>query len=110
MYDVDTNPTIRTKIKNPINFASFLTSLVDIQRASQAGGVYLNDTHRGRVGADVPVGRHLHRPSAATQSGSNNVGAVTPICGAAVDLQRALERRDLLAADGDRLRARSTVA
>jgi Tfp pilus assembly protein PilX len=35
--------TIRSVMKNPINFSSLLTSLVDIQRASQAGGVFLDD-------------------------------------------------------------------
>jgi hypothetical protein len=35
--------TIRSVIKNPVNFNDFLASLVDIQRASQAGGVFLNN-------------------------------------------------------------------
>lgn len=34
--------TIRTKIKNPINFANFLVSFVDIKRAAQSGGLYLS--------------------------------------------------------------------
>jgi hypothetical protein len=34
---------IRTIVKNPINFNDFLASLVDIQRASQGGGVFLNN-------------------------------------------------------------------
>ena len=41
-YDGDSNPSIRTVIKSPINFSSFLTSLSDIQAAATAGGVYLN--------------------------------------------------------------------
>jgi hypothetical protein len=36
--------TIRTKLKNPINFSSFVTSFVDVQRAAQLSGIYLNDT------------------------------------------------------------------
>ena len=41
-YDIDTNPNIRAKIKNPIDFTSFLTSFTDIERASQlAGGINL---------------------------------------------------------------------
>jgi Tfp pilus assembly protein PilX len=36
--------TIRTVVKSPINFNDFLASLVDIQRASQTGGVFLNNT------------------------------------------------------------------
>jgi len=35
--------TIRTVIKNPVNFNSFISSLVDIERASQGGGVNLDD-------------------------------------------------------------------
>jgi hypothetical protein len=35
--------TIRSVVKSPINFNDFLASLVDIQRASQAGGVFLNN-------------------------------------------------------------------
>ncbi|HEY7196738.1 MAG TPA: hypothetical protein VH306_06105 [Gaiellaceae bacterium] len=35
--------TIRTVIKNPVNFNDFITSLVDISNAAQAGGVYLNN-------------------------------------------------------------------
>ena len=34
-YDKDTTPTIRSVIANPINFASFMASLVDIQAASR---------------------------------------------------------------------------
>jgi Tfp pilus assembly protein PilX len=45
-YDSDSNPTIRTMIKSPISFASFLTSLSEIQSAAQSGGVYLNDTSK----------------------------------------------------------------
>jgi hypothetical protein len=41
-YDKDTNPSIRTVIKSPISFASFLISLSQIQAAATAGGVYLN--------------------------------------------------------------------
>ena len=41
-YDVDSNPNIRTKIKNPIDFTSFLTSFADIQRAAGLGGIYMN--------------------------------------------------------------------
>jgi hypothetical protein len=42
-YDKDTNPPIRSVIANPINFASFMSSLIDIQAAATAAGVYLND-------------------------------------------------------------------
>jgi len=43
-YDVDSNPDIRSEIENPINFASFLTSLVDVQRAAEVGGIKLDDS------------------------------------------------------------------
>ncbi len=43
-YDSQTSPTIRTMIKNPVNFADFQTSLDDISRAAQnAGGIYLTN-------------------------------------------------------------------
>ncbi len=42
-YDVDSNPTIRTKIKNPIQFSSFAGSLVDIQRAAELSGLSFDD-------------------------------------------------------------------
>ncbi len=43
-YDVDSSPNIRSMIASPINFASFLTSMTDIQRAAQNGGIYLNNS------------------------------------------------------------------
>ena len=82
-YDVDSNPTIRTKIKQPINFASFLTSLVDIQRASQAGGVYLNNTAPAAWKLTF-LSNGTFQAQSCSQSGSNNVAAVTPVCGSAV--------------------------
>jgi hypothetical protein len=42
-YDVDSSPTVRTPIKQPISFTSFATSLVDIQRAAQLSGIYLSN-------------------------------------------------------------------
>ena len=41
-----TATTIRTVIKQPISFTSFSTSLVDIQRAAQLSGIYLNNASR----------------------------------------------------------------
>jgi Tfp pilus assembly protein PilX len=35
--------TIRSQIKNPINFSDFLTSMSDISRAAQLAGIYLNN-------------------------------------------------------------------
>jgi hypothetical protein len=48
-YTPSTTPSIRTVIKQEINFSAFLASLSDIQRASQSGGVYL----------DIPTARAL---------------------------------------------------
>ncbi len=45
-YDRDSNPTIRSKIPVPIQFSSFLASLVDIQTASNNGGNYFYDNTR----------------------------------------------------------------
>jgi hypothetical protein len=45
-YDGDSIPNIRTKVANPINFSSFLTSMTDIQAAAQAAGVYLNNSSK----------------------------------------------------------------
>lgn len=73
---------IRTVLKNPVNFNDFLTSLVDIKRASQVGGVYLDQT-----GVDAwqltfqSNGTFLAQP--CTKSGTNDVAYVKPSCGAA---------------------------
>ncbi|HEY7690744.1 MAG TPA: hypothetical protein VH816_00235 [Gaiellaceae bacterium] len=42
-YDSDSTPQIRTMLKQPISFTRFATSLVDIQRAAQLSGIYLNN-------------------------------------------------------------------
>lgn len=42
-YDSDSSPSVRSVIKTPISFTSFATSLVDIQRAAQLSGIYLNN-------------------------------------------------------------------
>jgi hypothetical protein len=78
-YDDDTNPNIRAKIKNPIDFTSFLTSFTDIERASQLAGIYLNDAGIAawrltfNSGGTVTVQR-------CNQSGGNDVADVTPSC------------------------------
>jgi hypothetical protein len=40
-YDSRSTPLISSVIRNPPNFSSFLTSLSDIKRAAQNGGIYL---------------------------------------------------------------------
>ncbi len=41
-YDIDSNPNIRSKIKNPIDFTSFLTSFADIKRAADLDGINMD--------------------------------------------------------------------
>jgi hypothetical protein len=86
-YDVDSSPTIRSKIKTPINFASFLTSFVDVAAAAQYGGIYMSNPAKaawrftfnsnGTVGVEscVRAGSPLRdvadlAPTCTTQSGS----------------------------------------
>jgi hypothetical protein len=45
-YDVDSSPTIRSQIKNPINFSSFVTSFVDVERAAQSTGNRYDDASK----------------------------------------------------------------
>ncbi len=73
--------TIRTKIKNPINFSSFVTSFVDVQRAAQLSGIHLNDTTAAawrltfNAGGTVSVQR-------CTETSGRDVGDTAPTCGA----------------------------
>ena len=82
-YDVDTNPTIRAKIPTPIDFTSFLASFSDIERASQLGGIYLDNTGVAawrltfNPGGTVTV----HR---CTPSGANHLADVSPVCNSPV--------------------------
>lgn len=81
-YDVDSNPDIRSQIKTPINFTSFLASFTDIKSASQlSGGIYRNDTSwdawRFTFNAGGSVG-----VQGCDQTSGNHVGDVLPTCGA----------------------------
>jgi len=78
-YDVDTNPDIRAKIKNPIDFTSFLASFSDIERASQLGGVYLNDATKAAWRLTFNSGGTVTIES-CNQTGGNNVADVLPTC------------------------------
>jgi hypothetical protein len=85
-YDVDSNPDIRSKIKNPIDFTSFLASFTDIESASQLpGGIYRNDTSwdswRFTFNAGGTVG-----VQGCDQTSGNHVGDVLPTCGATTTL------------------------
>ena len=43
VYDNDTSPDTIDEVMNPITFANFVTSFVDVQSAAQSGGLYLNN-------------------------------------------------------------------
>lgn len=82
-YDVDSNPDIRSKMKTPLDFSSFLASFTDIQRASQLpGGIYLDNAANAawrltfNAGGSVTV-------EACQQSGSSNVADAPPSCSGA---------------------------
>jgi hypothetical protein len=73
---------IRTVLKNPINFNDFLTSLVDIKRASQVGGVYLDTA--GVDGWTLTFqanGTFLAQP--CTKKSGQDIAAAAPVCGTA---------------------------
>jgi Tfp pilus assembly protein PilX len=78
-YDSTTNPSIRTVIANPINFASFMSSLVDISNAAQAAGVHLNNS-----GADAWwlkfSSNGTFTAQTCTKNGTSNIEAVLPVC------------------------------
>jgi hypothetical protein len=78
-YDKDTNPTIRTVISNPINFASFMSSLVDIQAAAQSGGVYLNDTNAAAWWLRFSS-NGTFTAQTCVKSGTSNIETVQPVC------------------------------
>jgi hypothetical protein len=75
-----TTPSIRTKIKNPIQFSSFLASIVDIHGAAGAGGVVLDDP-------TVAVWWLTFQPSGqvyvqkCTPASGKPIGDVKPSCG-----------------------------
>ena len=75
--------TIRSVIKNPVNFNDFLTSLSDIQRASQSGGIYLNN-------AAVDAWKLTFMPNGTVtaqscmKSGTYDVAQSTPNCNGAI--------------------------
>ena len=76
-YDRDSNPTIRTKIPTPIQFSSFLASLVDIQTASNNGGKYLYDNSRDAWVLTFNSDGTFTAKS-CKKSGNNDVAAVAP--------------------------------
>ena len=83
-YDIDTNPNIRAKIKNPIDFTSFLTSFTDIERASQlAGGVNLPyNPSKAAYRLSFKANGTIDIETCTRNGASNDVADVAPICSA----------------------------
>ena len=81
-YSPNTNPTIRSVLKNPIDFSSFLTSITDIQRASQNGGVYLHQSSAPAAWEVVFNSNGTFTAAACSKVGSADVSQVAPTCGA----------------------------
>lgn len=79
-----TKTNIRTKIKNPVNFNTFTTSLSDIQSAANVAGILLNNstahawTLQFKNDGTVAI-------SKCTRSGSNPVERTAPTCAAATN-------------------------
>ena len=84
-YDRASTPSIRTVIKSPINFSSFLASLVDIRSAGGAGGIVQNN-------AAVDVWWFTFQANgqvvvqACTKASGKPIGDVRPTCGAGTPL------------------------
>ena len=78
-YDKDSNPSIRTIIKSPINFSSFLTSISQIQSAATAGGV-TSGRVRARSGGSSSRTTARSPRQQCTNSGSNDPETTQPTC------------------------------
>jgi hypothetical protein len=80
-YDVDSVPDIRSQIKNPIDFTSFLTSFTDIERASQlAGGINLPyDASKAAYRLSFKSNGTIDIET-CVQSGLSDVADVLPVC------------------------------
>jgi hypothetical protein len=80
-YDSTTTPSVRSVVTTPVDFNSFLTSLSDISRASQTGGVYLNDT--SKAAWKLIFSNGTFTAASCTQTSGADVAAVAPTCGTA---------------------------
>jgi hypothetical protein len=71
-------------LATPPSFNSFLTSLSDVQRAAQSGGIYLNDATADawRLTFRVSGTTGMVDVQKCTKTSGNDVGAVAPTCGA----------------------------
>ena len=81
-YDVDSDPTIRTQIKNPVNFAALVASIVDVQRASQVAGINLDNPSYAAWRLTFQSNGTVQVQS-CTLSGGNPPENVAPNCGSA---------------------------
>ena len=81
-YDSDSTPDIRSQIKNPVNFAALLASLVDVQRASQVAGINLDNPSNAAWRLTFQSGGTV-QVRACTLSGGNPPEDVAPSCGSA---------------------------
>ena len=83
IYSPSTNPTIRSVLPNPIDFSTFLTSISDIQRASDTGGVDLSQATPPDAWEVVFNANGTFSAAACHKVGSSDVSEVAPTCGAA---------------------------
>lgn len=77
--------TIRTIIKSPINFSSFLASLVDIRGAAGAGGIVEDNSAVDAWWLTFQANGQVTVQSCTKVSG-RNIGDAKPTCGAATPL------------------------
>jgi hypothetical protein len=81
-YDVDSSPTVRSQIKNPIDFTSFLASFTDIERASQlADGINLPyDATKDAYRLSFKSNGTIDIETCTRNGVSNDVADVLPLC------------------------------
>jgi hypothetical protein len=84
-YDASSNPTFSSVIPNPIDFSTFVTSISDIKRAAQTGGVYLTASPAADPDAWEIVfnSNGTFTAAACNQVGglNNDVSEAAPSCG-----------------------------
>ncbi len=74
--------SIRTVIKNPVNFNDFISSLVDVQAAAQAGGLYLNSPTSAAWRLTFQANGTVSAQT-CTRTNNRDVAEVAPTCGVA---------------------------
>jgi hypothetical protein len=84
-YDVDSSPNIRSQIKNPINFSSFVTSFVDVERAAQVSGTRFDDATKAawRIHFNANGTFDIR---ACTKTSGKDIADTAPTCGSATNL------------------------